>query len=224
MSSDKNLFWQNVIVTFVLVAVLWVVELLQYAGGFDFSAYANHPRHLDGLYGIILSPFLHNPDSFDHIISNTLPLMVLLMVLLSAYTRVAVLVLVCIHLLSGIMVWLLAPENTYHIGASGVLYGIAAFLIASGLFRKDQTSVAIAIFVTLVYGGMVLGFIPQKGVSWQSHLYGALSGVLMAFVFRKKNLPPPHAFELEATEEHRHFFEELEVWKQKERDRNLSSE
>lgn len=215
MSSDRNKFWQHVIITFLLIAVLWVVELLQYAAGFDFSDFANHPRHTDGLKGILFSPFLHNPHSLDHLISNTLPLMVLLMVLLSAYTRIALPVLGFIHLGSGLLVWLLAPQNTYHVGASGIVYGLALFLIASGLFRKDQNSVAIAIFVTLVYGGMVIGFIPARGVSWQSHLYGALSGVMMAFVFRRHHLPPPHPFESEATEEDKHFFEELENYRQR---------
>lgn len=202
-------------VTFLLVTVLWVVELLQYAAGFDFSSFANHPRHADGLKGILFSPFLHNPDSLDHLISNTLPLMVLLMVLLSAYERMALPVLVFIHIGSGSLVWLLAPEHTYHVGASGIVYGLASFLIASGLFRKDQNSVAIAIFVTLVYGGMVIGFIPAKGVSWQSHLYGALSGVIIAFAFRRHHLPPPHPFESEAVEEDKHFFEELENHRQR---------
>lgn len=213
VSSDRNKFWQNVCITFALVAVLWVVELLQYAGGYDFSAYANRPRHIEGLPGIFLSPFLHNPESLDHIISNTLPLMVLLMVLLSAYPKVAFTVLVFIHIASGGLVWLLAPANTYHVGVSGVVYGLAFFLIASGLFRKDQNSVAIAIFVALVYGGMVIGFLPTKGISWQSHLYGAVCGVIMAFIYRKRDLPPPSEFELESTETDKHFFEEWEEWK-----------
>jgi membrane associated rhomboid family serine protease len=210
VSSDRNKFWQNVIITFLLVAVLWVVEMLQYAAGFDFSAYANHPRHIEGLKGIIFSPFLHNPNSLDHIISNTLPLMVLLMVLLSAYPLVALQVLVFVHIGSGALVWLFAPEHTYHVGVSGIVYGLAFFLIASGLFRKDQNSVTIAIFIALVYGGMVIGFLPTKGVSWQSHLYGAVCGIIIAFLYRRRDLPPPHPFELEDRAPDKHFFEELE--------------
>lgn len=198
------------LIVFSLVAVLWVIQFLQYQGIYDFSDFANHPRHLEGIKGIFFSPFLHNPVSLDHIISNTLPLLVLMMVLLSAYPKVAIHTLLFIHVISGSLVWLLAPENTYHVGISGIVYGIACFLIASGLFRRDRTSVTIAILVTLVYGGMVIGFIPAQGVSWQSHLYGALSGAFMAFIFRNHDLPPLNEIELETIEEDRHFFEELE--------------
>ena len=121
---------------------------------------------------------------------------------------IALIVLVFIHIGSGIFVWTLAPDTGVHIGISGIIYGIAGFLLASGIFRKDRTSVALAIFVALMYGGMLLGFIPQKGVSWQSHLYGALSGIFIAFVLRKKDLPPPTEIELEKTEEEKHFFDE----------------
>ncbi|MCW5908528.1 MAG: rhomboid family intramembrane serine protease [Chitinophagales bacterium] len=215
--TDNKLFWQNLLIVFALVSVLWVVQLLQYSFGYDFSAFANHPRHVDGLKGIIFSPFLHNPNSLEHIISNTLPILVLLTVLLNAFPSMAFTVLVAIHLGSGLLVWLLAPEHTYHIGASGIVYGIAGFLVASGLFRNDRTAVAIALFVTMAYGGMVLGFIPTKGVSWQSHLYGALCGVVIAFVFRKKDLPPAV---LSVHEPDKHFFEEWEEWKQKQETAN----
>lgn len=195
-------------IVFGLVAILWIIQLLQYFNLYDFSSFANHPRHIDGLKGIIFSPFIHAPHDFDHLISNTLPILILLTVLLNAYPKVALWVVVFVHLLSGILVWLFAPSDTYHIGISGIIYGIAFFLTASGLFRNDKNSVAIALFVTLIYGGMVLGFIPTKGVSWQSHLFGAISGVIIAFVFRKRDLSPLSDIEKEASEEDRHFFEE----------------
>lgn len=211
MASERSSFWQNVMIVFILVAVLWVIQILQYFG-FDFTDFANHPRHIEGLKGIFFSPFLHNPRSFDHIISNTLPIMVLLTVLLNAYPRTALVVLFFIHVGSGALVWLLAPSYTYHIGISGIVYGIAGFLVASGLFRKDTRSVAIAIFIALVYGGMVIGFLPVEGVSWQSHLYGALSGVLIAFWVRNVDLPTPSEIELEQVEKDKRFFEETERW------------
>ena len=208
MAEDKNKFRENLLVVGILVAVLWVIQLLQYYEVYDFSHLANHPRHVDGLKGILFSPLIHAPHDFEHLLSNTLPLLVLLTVLLNAYPKVALRVLLFIHLSSGALVWLLAPADTYHIGISGVIYGIASFLIASGLFRNNRNSVAIALFVTLSYGGMVLGFFPKKGVSWESHLFGAVSGVLIAFVYRKHYLPPKTGLELEQVEKDRHFFEE----------------
>lgn len=191
-----------------LVAVLWVIFLLQYFGFINTDGYGNWPHHIEGLKGIIFSPFIHG--SFEHIISNTLPIIVLLTVLLNAYPSTALYVLMFIHIASGSLVWLLAPDTGVHIGISGIIYGVAGFLVASGLFRKVRSSITIALFVVLSYGSMVVGFIPEKGVSWQSHLYGALSGVVIAFVFRKKDMPPPHEFELEKTEEEKHFFDTAE--------------
>ncbi len=202
----ENRFWLSIVVVSLLVAVLWVVFFLMQYNILNLDDYANWPRHREGLKGILVSPFIHG--NLEHIISNTLPLMVLLAVLLNAYPRVAYLVLIFVHLLSGSLVWLFAPEWSHHIGASGVVYGIAFFLIASGFFRRDRISVSIAIMVTLAYGGMVAGFVPQPGMSWQSHLFGALSGVFIAFAVRRVDLPPPHPFELEKVEEDRHFFDE----------------
>ena len=91
-------------------------------------------------------------------------------------------VLLFIHLVSGALVWCFSPLGSNHIGISGIIYGIAAFLIASGFMRQHRNHIAIAIFVALSYGGMVIGFIPVEGVSWQSHVFGAWSGALAAWL------------------------------------------
>jgi len=205
MAEEKYSFWNTVLGVLGLVSVLWVVQFMQFFGLYDFNEYGNWPHHKEGLKGIIFSPFIHG--SFEHLISNTLPILVLLTVLLNAYPKVALGVLVFVHLASGTLVWLFAPETGIHIGISGIIYGIAGFLIASGIFRKDRASITISILVTLIYGGMVLGFLPKQGISWQSHLYGSLSGVLIAFILRKKDLPPPHEFDLEKTDDDKHFFD-----------------
>jgi membrane associated rhomboid family serine protease len=205
MAAGKSSFWVNIFLVLALLSVLWIVQFIQYFGMADLSSYGIWPHHLAGLKGIVFSPFIHG--SFEHLISNTLPMLVLLTVLLNAYPRVALWVLIFVHLLSGLLVWTFAPDTGVHIGISGIIYGIAAFLVASGLFRRDRTSTSIAILVALVYGSMVWGFIPQPGVSWQSHLYGSISGVIIAFVFRKRDLPAPSQIELEKPEEDRHFFD-----------------
>ena len=208
MAEERNSFWKNTFLVFVLLSVLWIVQIVQYFGLVDLSAYGNWPHHVEGLKGIIFSPFIHG--SFEHLASNTLPMLVLLTVLLNAYPRLALPVLIFVHLLSGILVWLFAPDTGVHIGISGIIYGIAAFLVASGIFRKDRTSVTIAIAVGLVYGSMVWGFIPQQGISWQSHLYGFMSGVFIAFILRKTDLPVATESELEKSEDDRHFFDTAE--------------
>ena len=105
------------------------------------------------------------------------------------------------------MVWLFAPYGGSHIGISGIIYGIAGFLIGSGLFRKDRRSVSIAIVVTLLYGSMVGGFIPQEGVSWQGHLYGAVVGIVIAFFLRNIKLDDDDHRFTEPEEKEKHFFE-----------------
>jgi membrane associated rhomboid family serine protease len=205
MAEGRISFWNSVLIVLGLVSILWIVQFIQFFGLYDFSGFGNWPQHEEGLKGIIFSPFIHG--SFEHLISNTLPILVLFTVLLNAYPKVAFGVLIFVHFVSGILVWLFAPDTGIHIGISGIIYGIACFLIASGIFRRDRNSTAIAILVTLVYGGMILGFLPKQGVSWQSHLYGGLSGVAIAFFLRKRNLPPPHEFELEEDTDEKHFFD-----------------
>ncbi|MES2619447.1 MAG: rhomboid family intramembrane serine protease, partial [Bacteroidota bacterium] len=138
MAEEKNSFWTTVLAVLGLVSVLWVVQFIQFFELLDFEEYGNWPHHREGLKGIIFSPFIHG--SFEHLISNTLPILVLLTVLLNAYPKVALAVLVFVHLVSGTLVWLFAPETGIHIGISGIIYGIAGFLIASGIFRKDRAS------------------------------------------------------------------------------------
>lgn len=203
MKKELN-FWTTVSIVTILVSVLWVVQFFQYFGTYDFHRFGNHPGHRSGLWGILFSPFIHG--SFEHLISNTLPIMVLLTVLLNAYPRLAIPVLIVIHLLSGTLVWLFAPPNGIHIGISGIIYGIAGFLVASGIFRKNRASTVIAMLVVMVYGSMIWGFLPKQGVSWESHLYGALSGVIMAYVLRNTDLPEEIKEDEEQSDEG-HFFD-----------------
>lgn len=208
MKEERDIFWKNLLVVFTITAVLWFVFVLQKFFGFDFSAFGNRPHTLKGLTGIIFSPFIHG--GFEHLVSNTLPFMVLFTVLLNGYPRVWLASLIFIHVISGILVWLFAPTRTIHIGISGIIYGMACFLIASGIFRKDRTSVSIAILVTIIYvvfGEMITGLLPKKGVSWQSHLFGSISGIVIAFILRRIDMPPLHEFYLEEHEEEKPFFE-----------------
>ena len=133
--------------------------------------------------------------------------MLLFFVLINAYRQLAIVVLVSIHLLTGLLVWLFAPPYTSHIGISGIIYGMATFLVGSGLFRRNMNSLAIAMFIILMYGGMVEGFVPQPGISWQSHLFGAMVGFWLSFILRhyqREELPP---ISTEISDDERHFFE-----------------
>ena len=101
---------------------------------------------------------------------------------------------------------MISPPFTIHIGISGIIFGMAFFLVASGLFRREPTSLSVAIFVVLMYGGMIEGFAPQPGISWQSHISGAMVGVILAYVLRNYGRELPSTITTVAPE--RHFFEE----------------
>lgn len=152
------------------------------------------PRTTRGLIGIIASPFLHG--SIFHLVGNTVPLIVLGMLLVSIYDRIAFGVLGFIVFTGGGLVWLLARQEARpgvlanHIGASGVIYGMAGFLIAYGLLKKNVTSILVAAGVIFLYGGsMIGGLLPVNTfVSWEGHLFGAIAGVLAAFLYSKQRV------------------------------------
>jgi membrane associated rhomboid family serine protease len=173
----------------------------------DLYRYGIIPHDIMGLRGILFSPFIHDTGNIWHITSNTLPFMLLFFVLVNAYKSIAVVVLLALHILTGLLVWLLSPPYTLHVGISGIIFGMAFFLVASGLFRREPVSLSIAIFVTIMYGGMVEGFVPQPGVSWQSHASGAVVGIVLAFILRHYGRHEPVAHE-SMTESEQHFFEE----------------
>ncbi|MFY7789230.1 MAG: rhomboid family intramembrane serine protease [Thermoflexibacteraceae bacterium] len=176
-------FYKSLKYTLYIASVFWVIEIFEFVTHFSLSHYGIYPRTQDGLIGILASPFLHG--DFPHLTSNTIPFIVLTAAILIFYRRISLPVLVAIYIGTGLGVWLFA-RSSYHIGASGVIYGEAAFVLFSGIFRKDIKSIALAVAVVLLYGGMVEGILPTKpGVSWESHLIGAIVGGAVAYFFRK---------------------------------------
>lgn len=162
-----------------LVAAMWLLEILDAALSGRLDALGIEPRDADGLTGVVAAPFLH--AGFGHLLANTTGL-VGLGILLALSTARFWLVCAIVTVLGGFAVWLVGPAGTLHIGASGLLYGIAGFLVARGFFERQLVTGAIAVLVALLYGGLVLGVLPnQPGVSWQSHLFGALAGVAVAW-------------------------------------------
>ena len=141
------------------------------------------PRTAKGIAGIFLAPFFHG--SFRHLISNTVPLIVLLFILNTFYPKKAVSVVVFSALAGGFLVWLLG-RSANHIGASGLIYGLAAFLMANGFIEKKMVPLMISVGVILLYGGMVWGVFPSvnRYISWEGHLFGAIAGVLAAYLLK----------------------------------------
>lgn len=170
------------------------VLLLWIAFGFD-KVYRLHlfrfgvlPRTAEGLLGIVLSPFVH--DDLDHLVNNSAPIMVLGWLLVYFYPKAAWRVVVASWMLGGLWVWTTARDS-YHIGASGIIYGMAAFLFFSGLLRRRIALMAVSLIVVFLYGSMVWGVLPlQPRISWESHLFGAFAGAVVAWFYR--HVPPAH--------------------------------
>ena len=156
------------------------------------------PRDGFGLMGIITAPLIHG--DFSHLISNTFPIIVLGWIVFFFYPKISFFLFTFVYIITGLLVWLLARE-VYHIGASGLVYGFVSFLFFSGIFRRDNKSVALALIITFLYGGLVWGVLPgMKGISWESHLFGAIAGLVAAYIFRKVD-PPSKKYDWEDEED-----------------------
>lgn len=178
----------------IFPVVIWIVHLLSLLFNEDLSKLGLLPRNLVGLLGIFTSPLIH--ADFSHLISNTIPLIILGWIIFSFYPKVSYMLFLFIYFFTGLLVWIFARQ-VFHIGASGVVYGFVSFLFFSGIFRRDNTSIALALVITFLYGGLVWGMIPGwKGISWESHLFGAITGLSAAYLFRKID-PPSKKYDWE---------------------------
>jgi len=216
ISDEKKLFRSSVFITVMVILLLWLVWFLDIVFNLQLSRFGVQPHQITGLLGILFMPFIHSTNGISHLLYNSISLLVLGTILLNTYPRVALKTVLIIQLLSGFMVWFFASANQYHIGASGVIFGIAAFLFASGILRRDRVSIAVALFVGLFYGSSILnGLFPtEPNISWQGHLAGIVAGLFCAFLYRNVDLPIDTTFEEEETyvfsEDDPHFFEEVE--------------
>lgn len=168
--------------------LIWLVFWFELKFGFNFTPYGVLPRTLKGIVGIFFSPFIHS--DLSHLWHNTVPAVVLTGGLFYFYREVAWKVLVIIIIGAGLGTWLIGRE-AYHIGASGVIYGLAAFLFFKGIWSKNFRLTAFSLIVVFLYGSLIWGTMPlQEGMSWEGHLSGFLSGTILAFVI-KSNIARP---------------------------------
>lgn len=171
-----------------LVAVMWLVELIDLLPGTELDRAGIEPRTLDGLWGIVFAPFLH--ADLAHLLGNTVPFLVLGLLIAASGTQRVVQVVVITAVVAAVGTWLTGPSNTVHIGASGLVFGFLGYLVARGLFARRLGMLAVGALVMLFYGGLLWGLLPKPGISWQGHLFGLLGGVLAAWVAHR---PGPSA-------------------------------
>ena len=179
---------------------MWVFFFLQQIGWFPNCRGAIIPLTPEGLKGVLFAPLLHG--NLEHLVGNSLPIVILMFLLFQFYPKIAKQVLVTGWLATGLLVWLLPPIDIFTgrynygciIGASGIVYVLAFFLFFGGVFRWNTKLLTISLLVALYYGGLIWGVFPEEffyrlsapsKISWQSHLSGAVVGVVLAFIFRK---------------------------------------
>ena len=180
--------WTTLLFLTLAWGVFWTNELYD----LGWRSFGNRPRSTDGLIGILTFPFLHS--DLEHLWNNTATFFVLNLLLFYFYQEIAGRVWLLLYLLSGIFLWTFAQGGN-HIGASGLIYGLAAFLFVSGLIRRHRLLLRVSLVVVFLYGGMVWWMLPiEKHISWEGHLSGAGAGLLLALLFRNRG-PEPESFE-----------------------------
>ncbi len=187
----KGKFKDSLRVALFFVGVIWMVHLIQIIFPMNFTRWGILPHTTEGIKGIFFSPFLHSQKKWMHIINNTPTLFFGLLLLFYFYKTVAVRTLLYIYLFTGVLVWafagyFMAARYSYHIGASGVVYGLISFIFWSGIFRRNIRSIVLALIMVLMYSGMIVGLLPdaEGEVSWQSHLAGGMVGLILAYQYK----------------------------------------
>lgn len=167
---------------FLFALILWLVKLIEIALDERLFWLGVYPKHFKGLAGILTSPFVH--ADWTHLMSNTAPILILGTTLFYFYKKVAFRSFLLIYVITGIWVWF-GGREAWHIGASGIIYGLASFLFFSGIFRNSIELMAISLVVVFLYGGMVWGLFPiVENISWETHLSGGIAGLLVAVFYR----------------------------------------
>ena len=194
--SARAGFGLAVRLSLAFVALLWAIQLLNWSLDLDVMPFGVQPRTPGGLAGILFAPLVH--AGFDHLIANTLPLAVAGIAMLHLYPRSSRVVLPAIWLGPGIAVWLFARGGGIHVGASGLVYGLAAYVFAAGLIRRDRRAIAASMLVAFMYGASVWGVLPiRREHSWETHLAAALIGLSLAVLLRRRDTVPKVRYEWE---------------------------
>lgn len=196
--EDRAKIWDALLFNAAFLLIIWVLWLYERETGNRLTAWGTQPRTLRGAIGIITTPFLHG--SLDHISGNTLSFASLSTFLIFFYRKIAFRVLLILYLASGVLLWLIAGDGN-HIGVSGVIYGIAAFLFFSGVIRDNPKLLRVSLAVAFLYGSIVWWVLPiDPHISWEGHLAGSVVGIALAIAYRKQG-PKREKYRWEIEEE-----------------------
>jgi len=213
MSKEKKILLQSLIFPSIFVIAIWLIKFVELI--FDLPLYrlGVFPLSYKGLPGLLFAPLIHG--DFAHLYANTIPIFILTAALFYFYREIAFRVFLLIYFFSNIWLWFGARE-VYHIGASGLIYGLAAFLFISGLIRKNPRLMAISMFVAFLYGSFIWGifpeFFPEKNISFEGHFWGIIAGIIIAIYYRKLG-PQPRLYSWDLEDEHDDEEDDNAYWK-----------
>jgi membrane associated rhomboid family serine protease len=182
---EENKEDNGILYFLAFIILIWLVKFAENIFDTSFIQYGLAPGEAKGLAGIVFAPLIH--ADYGHLLSNSLPLLILGSALFYFYPSASVKVFLSVYFIPNIVLWFVG-RNAYHIGASGIVYGFITFIFFSGIIRRDVRSIGLSLIVTFLYGSFVWGVLPlDRKVSWESHLFGAVTGIVCAFIFRKKD-------------------------------------
>ena len=188
MNEKKKLF-QSLLFPAFFVIIIWLIKITEIVFDIDLVYLGLYPLKWRGLIGILTAPLIH--ADLRHLFDNSIPVFLLSLAIFYFYSPVAYKVFFLTWIITGILVWI-GGRSSYHIGASGLIYGFASFLFFSGIIRNSINLLAISLLVVFLYGGLVWGIFPfDYKISWESHLFGALTGFFLALAYREYGPPPP---------------------------------
>jgi len=192
-SVERKKLLLSMLIPFLFVSLMWLVKAVEYLFQADLYFLGIFPGRLTALTGILSSPFIH--ADIEHLFNNTLPLLILGTALFYFYSQVAFRVLFWLFLLTGLAVWL-TGRPSWHIGASGIIYGLAVFLFISGIIRRHIPLMGLSLLVVFLYGEMVWGLFPgfRLNISWESHMLGAVAGLMLSIWYRNEGPQRPVPF------------------------------
>jgi len=186
--EEKIRFYRSLFYPTLFLVLLWLIKGADIVFDLGLNNYGLYPLEVKGLIGILTSPLLH--ADLAHLSAYSIPLFILAAFLFYFYKDIAWMILGLLYLITGIWVWVFARGGAAHIGASGIIYGLASFIFFSGIIRKETGLMVITMLVAFLYGGLIWGIFPQlfpnQPISWESHLMGLLAGLVLAIYFRKQ--------------------------------------
>lgn len=188
--NDKKRILISFLFPFLFVLLIWLIKIIEVFTGSNFTHLGIYPLHPEGLIGIVTGPLIHG--DWKHLFNNTFPVLFLSWALFYFYKDISYKVFFLIYFIGQFWLWFFNVRPAWHIGASGLIYGLAGFIFVSGIIRKNKNLLAISLLVVFLYGSLVWGVFPiEQHISWEGHLTGMVAGIILAFYYKDFGPPLP---------------------------------